>query len=97
MRTAHGDGERDLHGKHPRYPLRVACCMRRRRQPVREGLGFAWDGSYNIAQFYMVHFRSQAKDLLQNFGVAWHYQSPSGGTVDRAGTMKRSGHCIASS
>jgi hypothetical protein len=29
----------------------------------------------------MVHFKSCAKDLLQRFGIAWHYQSPVGGTL----------------
>ncbi len=48
---------------------------------VREGLGFVWDGKFNIARFYMVHFRSKAKELLQRFGTAWHYQSPVGGTL----------------
>lgn len=48
---------------------------------VREGLGYVWEGQHNIARFYMVHFRSQARDLLQRFGVAWHYQSPTGSTL----------------
>ncbi|WP_084688264.1 FAD-dependent oxidoreductase [Paraburkholderia oxyphila] len=48
---------------------------------VRESLGFSWEGNFNIAQFYMVHFRSPAKDLLQRFGIAWHYQSPLGSTL----------------
>ena len=29
-------------------------------------------------QRFMTHFRSQATDLLQRWGVAWHYQSPAG-------------------
>jgi 2-polyprenyl-6-methoxyphenol hydroxylase-like FAD-dependent oxidoreductase len=48
---------------------------------VREGLGFDWDGRHGIARFFMVHFRSPARELLQRFGVAWHYQSPVGGTL----------------
>jgi 2-polyprenyl-6-methoxyphenol hydroxylase-like FAD-dependent oxidoreductase len=48
---------------------------------VRESLGFSLDGRFSIAPFYMVHFRSPAKDLLQRFGIAWHYQSPVGGTL----------------
>ncbi len=48
---------------------------------VREKLGFAWDGQYNVARFFMVHFRSEARDLLQRFGIAWHYQSPAGSTL----------------
>jgi 2-polyprenyl-6-methoxyphenol hydroxylase-like FAD-dependent oxidoreductase len=48
---------------------------------VRESLGFSLDGRFSIAPFYMVHFRSPAKELLQRFGIAWHYQSPVGGTL----------------
>ena len=48
---------------------------------VRENLGFGWDGRYGIAKFFMVHFKSKAKTLLQNFGIAWHYQSPLGSTL----------------
>ncbi|MCW6536752.1 FAD-dependent oxidoreductase [Sphingomonas lycopersici] len=48
---------------------------------VRERLGFSWEGEHNVARFYMVHFRSEARDLLQRFGVAWHYQSPTGSTL----------------
>ena len=31
-----------------------------------------------VAQRYMVHFRSSARDMLQRWGIAWHYQSPLG-------------------
>jgi 2-polyprenyl-6-methoxyphenol hydroxylase-like FAD-dependent oxidoreductase len=48
---------------------------------VREALGFRWEGVHNVAPFYMVHFRSHARDLLQRFGIAWHYQSPGGATL----------------
>ncbi|MCW6530773.1 FAD-dependent oxidoreductase [Sphingomonas sp. MMSM20] len=48
---------------------------------VRERLGFSWEGEHNVARFYMVHFRSEARDLLQRFGIAWHYQSPTGSTL----------------
>ena len=34
--------------------------------------------SANVAHRYMVHFRSDARDILQAFGVAWHYQSAMG-------------------
>ena len=62
---------------------------------VREGLGFEWEGNYNIARLYMVHFRSTAKAFLERFGIAWHYQSPSGSTLiaqddDRTWTL----HCL---
>jgi hypothetical protein len=26
----------------------------------------------------MVHFRSDAREILQRWGIAWHYQSPFG-------------------
>ena len=29
----------------------------------------------------MTHFRSQATDVLQRWGVAWHYQSPAGSLI----------------
>lgn len=45
---------------------------------VREILQIALDGSYKVAQRYMVHFRSTAYDVLQRWGIAWHYQSPFG-------------------
>ncbi|MDR7156697.1 2-polyprenyl-6-methoxyphenol hydroxylase-like FAD-dependent oxidoreductase [Sphingobium xenophagum] len=48
---------------------------------TREQLGFSWQGNLNVARFYMVHFHSDATDLLQNFGIAWHYQSPLGSTL----------------
>jgi 2-polyprenyl-6-methoxyphenol hydroxylase-like FAD-dependent oxidoreductase len=48
---------------------------------VREQLGFTWQGRPNVGRFYMVHFRSAHRALLQKFGVAWHYQSPVGGTL----------------
>lgn len=45
---------------------------------VREQLGIALEGTPNVAQMYMVHFRSEARDVLQRWGVAWHYQSAKG-------------------
>jgi 2-polyprenyl-6-methoxyphenol hydroxylase-like FAD-dependent oxidoreductase len=45
---------------------------------VREKLGIGLSGKANVAHRYMVHFRSQARDLLQAFGIAWHYQSAMG-------------------
>jgi hypothetical protein len=27
---------------------------------------------------FLVHFRSTSHDVLQHFGMAWHYQSPKG-------------------
>jgi len=48
---------------------------------VREELGISCDGAHDIARIYMVHFRSESRELLQRFGPAWHYQSPVGGTL----------------
>lgn len=45
---------------------------------VRSKLGIALEGRPAVAQRYMVHFRSDAHDLLQAFGIAWHYQSAKG-------------------
>jgi len=48
---------------------------------VREELGIECAGERNIVPFYMVHFRTPHKALMQPFGIAWHYQSPIGGTL----------------
>ncbi|MFI4998786.1 MAG: FAD-dependent monooxygenase [Reyranellales bacterium] len=45
---------------------------------VRERLGIGLDGRAAVTQRYMIHFRSDARDLLQAFGVAWHYQTDKG-------------------
>ena len=45
---------------------------------VRERLGIALEGRAAVAHRYMVHFRSDARDLLQAFGIAWHYQKATG-------------------
>ncbi len=45
---------------------------------VREKLGIGLDGRANVAHRYMVHFRSDARDILQRFGIAWHYQRATG-------------------
>jgi 2-polyprenyl-6-methoxyphenol hydroxylase-like FAD-dependent oxidoreductase len=45
---------------------------------VRSCLGIQLEGQARIAQRYMVHFRSSARDMLQRWGIAWHYQSPYG-------------------
>jgi len=45
---------------------------------VREKLGIGLSGKANVAHRYMVHFRSDARDILQAFGTAWHYQSAMG-------------------
>jgi len=45
---------------------------------VREVLQIALDGTPRTALRFMVHFRSTAHDVLQRWGIAWHYQSPLG-------------------
>ena len=45
---------------------------------VRQAVGIGLEGKHAVANRYMIHFRSEARDLLQRFGVAWHYQSPKG-------------------
>jgi 2-polyprenyl-6-methoxyphenol hydroxylase-like FAD-dependent oxidoreductase len=45
---------------------------------VRDKLGIACDGRAAVAQRYMIHFHSDARDLLQAFGIAWHYQTDKG-------------------
>lgn len=45
---------------------------------VRAKLDIALEGRAAVAQRYMIHFRSDARDLLQAFGVAWHYQTGKG-------------------
>jgi len=45
---------------------------------VRERLGIALEGRAAVTQRYMIHFQSDARDLLQRFGVAWHYQTDKG-------------------
>lgn len=48
---------------------------------VREKLRFELTGQFNVTRVYMTHFRSPAKEFLQRFGVAWHYQTPDGSTL----------------
>jgi 2-polyprenyl-6-methoxyphenol hydroxylase-like FAD-dependent oxidoreductase len=45
---------------------------------VRHCLGIPLDGQARVMDRYMAHFRSTALDILQPWGVAWHYQSPKG-------------------
>lgn len=45
---------------------------------VREIMQIALDGTPKVGQFFMVHFRSTAREILQRWGIAWHYQSPFG-------------------
>ncbi|SHK11186.1 2-polyprenyl-6-methoxyphenol hydroxylase [Roseomonas rosea] len=45
---------------------------------VRACLDIALSGEARIMQRFMTHFHSDARDVLQRWGVAWHYQSPRG-------------------
>lgn len=45
---------------------------------VRQCLGIALEGQARVARRFMTHFRSEARDVLQPFGIAWHYQSAAG-------------------
>jgi 2-polyprenyl-6-methoxyphenol hydroxylase-like FAD-dependent oxidoreductase len=45
---------------------------------VRRQIGIELDGEMAVAGAYMVHFRTQARDVLQRWGIAWHYQSGAG-------------------
>lgn len=48
---------------------------------VRSALGIEVEGERDIVPFYMVHFRTRARELMQPNGIAWHYQSPTGATL----------------
>src|SRR6266481_6446274 len=44
----------------------------------RHCLGIRLQGQARVMDRLLVHFRSTSHDVLQHFGVAWHYQSPKG-------------------
>jgi len=48
---------------------------------VRRALGFEMSGSRRTRHRFTIHFRSTDTDVLQRWGVAWHYQSPVHGTM----------------
>lgn len=45
---------------------------------VRRQFGIDLDGEMAVAGAYMVHFRSEARDILQRGGISWHLQTGSG-------------------
>jgi 2-polyprenyl-6-methoxyphenol hydroxylase-like FAD-dependent oxidoreductase len=45
---------------------------------VRSSLGIGLEGQASVQQRFMTHFRSEARDVLAPWGVAWHYQSLRG-------------------
>lgn len=48
------------------------------RSVVRSLLDISLQGDSHIMQRFMTHFRSDARNLLQRWGPAWHYQSQLG-------------------
>lgn len=48
---------------------------------VRRELGLKLDGEFNFARAFMVHFRSQDRELLQRWGTTWHYQTATGSLI----------------
>jgi len=45
---------------------------------VRSCMDIGLEGRARVAERFMTHFRSDARSVLQRFGIAWHYQSPAG-------------------
>ncbi len=45
---------------------------------VRQNLNIPLSGESRIMPRFMTHFRSEARSILQRFGIAWHYQSLHG-------------------
>ena len=45
---------------------------------VRQCLDIVLEGQSRVQQRHLTHIRSTATDVLQRFGVAWHYQSIAG-------------------
>lgn len=52
---------------------------------VRDQSGIPLEGAYAIAQAYMVHFHSEAHDVLAKFGVAYHLQTAVGALIAQNG------------
>ncbi len=48
---------------------------------VRRQLGIELDGDMAVAGAYMVHFKTQMRDVLQRWGTAWHYQTGAGTVI----------------
>jgi 2-polyprenyl-6-methoxyphenol hydroxylase-like FAD-dependent oxidoreductase len=45
---------------------------------VRRQIDVTLDGDMEVAGAHMVHFRSRASDVLQRWGITWHYQTGRG-------------------
>lgn len=48
------------------------------RSSVRKQAGIALKGRPNLPPRYMIHYHSEDTDLLQRWGIAWHYRTPYG-------------------
>lgn len=51
------------------------------RSKVRGALGIGCSGQWSVMQLYMVHFEVEDPEVMRRHGIAWHYQSPVGGTL----------------
>jgi 2-polyprenyl-6-methoxyphenol hydroxylase-like FAD-dependent oxidoreductase len=51
------------------------------RSRVRACVGIGLEGRSKVMQRYLVHFRSDDRELLQRWGIAWHYRSVGFGTL----------------
>ena len=45
---------------------------------VRDTLGIALEGQAAVMRRFKTHFRSDARHMLQRFGITWHFQSDKG-------------------
>ncbi len=48
---------------------------------VRQALDIGLEGEADLGERFMIHFHSRDRDLLQRFGIAWHYQSSRGSMI----------------
>lgn len=48
------------------------------RSAVRKQAGIPLKGRPNLPPRYMIHYYSEDLDLLQRWGIAWHYRTPYG-------------------
>ena len=51
------------------------------RSRVRACVDIGLEGRSKVMQRYLVHFRSDDRELLQRWGIAWHYRSVGFGTL----------------
>ena len=51
------------------------------RSKVRAELGISCSGAWSVASLFMIHFEVEDPEVLRRHGIAWHYQSPVGGTT----------------